>query len=122
MAVIRNLVIKVGADIGNLTKGLKTAQQQLDKVSKKMGKVGASLTASFTVPFLSFATLAVKASSDIEDSMYDIERSFNTTGKEIDSMTNLAKKMSSSTIYGINEVAEAMNYLKKSGYSVAQME
>ena len=87
-----------------------------------MGKVGASLTASFTVPFLSFATLAVKASSDIEDSMYDIERSFNTTGKEIDSMTNLAKKMSTSTIYGINEVAEAMNYLKKSGYSVSQME
>ena len=59
MAVIRNLVIKVGADIGNLTKGLKTAQQQLDKVSKKMGKVGASLTASFTVPFLSFATLTI---------------------------------------------------------------
>lgn len=122
MAVIRNLVIKIGADIGNLTKGLKTAQQKLEKVSKTMGKVGASLTASFTVPLLSFATLAIKASSDVEDSMYDIERSFNATGKEIDSMTNLAKKMSSSTIYGINEVAEAMNYLKKAGYSVGQME
>ena len=31
MAVIRNLVVKIGADIGGLVKGLKTAQQKLDK-------------------------------------------------------------------------------------------
>ena len=33
MAVIRNLVVKIGADISGLSKGLKTAQQKLEKVS-----------------------------------------------------------------------------------------
>lgn len=122
MAVIRNLVVKIGADISNLSKGLKSAQQQLDKISKKMNKVGNSLTKSFTLPLMAFATLAVKASSDVENSMFTISKSFNSTGKEIEDMTTLARKMSASTIYGINEVAGAMNYLKKAGYSVAQMQ
>lgn len=122
MAVIRNLVVKIGADIAGLTKGLKSAQQQLDKVSKKMSKVGKSLTASFTLPLLSFAALAIKSSSDVEDSMSTIEKSFNATGKEMESLTSLAKKMSSNTVYSINEVASAMNYLKSAGYSVGQME
>lgn len=122
MAVIRNLVVKIGADIGGLVKGLKTAQQKLDKVSKQMTKVGASLTASFTVPFMTFATMAIKASSDVEESMLSIEKSFNATGKEMETLTNIAKKMSSSTVYSINEVADSMNYLKSAGYSVTQME
>jgi len=122
MAVIRNLVVKIGADIGSLVKGLKSAQQQLDKVSKQMSKVGASLTASFTVPFTTFATLAIKASSDIEDSMLSVEKSFNATGKEMETLTNIAKKMSANTVYSINEVADSMNYLKSAGYSVTQME
>ena len=114
--------VKRGADINGLSKGMKTVQQQLDKVSKKMSKVGKSLTASITVPLLSFATLAVKASSDIETSMSTIEKSFNATGKELENLKNIAKKMSSSTIYSIEEVASAMNYLKSAGYSVAEME
>lgn len=122
MAVIRNLVVKIGADISGLSKGLKTVQQQLDKVSKKMSKVGKSLTASITIPLLSFATLAVKASSDIETSMQSVEKSFNATGKQMEELKTIAKKMSSSTIYSISEVASVMNYLKSAGYSVAQME
>lgn len=122
MAVIRNLVVKIGADIGNLVKGLKSAQQQLDKVSKKMAKVGASLTATFTVPFTAFATMAVKSSAEIEESMLAVEKSFNATGKEMETLTNVAKKMSSNTVYSITEVADSMNYLKSAGYSVTQME
>ena len=90
MAVIRNLVVKIGADIGNLVKGLKSAQQQLDKVSKKMAKVGASLTATFTVPFTAFATMAVKSSAEIEESMLAVEKSFNATGKEISELLHKA--------------------------------
>lgn len=122
MAVIRNLVVKIGADISNLSKGLKTAQQQLDKVSKKMSKVGNILTASFTLPLTTFATLAVKASSDVEESMATISKSFSGTSEEIEKMTKLAQKMSSTTIYGLNEVSQAMNYMKKAGFSVSQME
>jgi TP901 family phage tail tape measure protein len=122
VAVIRNLVVKIGADINGLTKGLKSAQQQLDRVSKKMSKVGKSLTTAFTIPLVSFTALAIKSSSDVEASMLTIEKSFNATGKEMESLINVAKKMSSKTVYSINEVATAMNYLKSAGYSVAQME
>ena len=42
MAVIRNLVVKIGADISGLSRGLKSAQKHLTKVSKEMEKVDLS--------------------------------------------------------------------------------
>lgn len=122
MAVIRNLVVKIGADISGLSKGLKSAQQQLEKVSREISKIGKSFSVNITAPFTAFATLAVKASSDLETSMLSISKSFDTTGKSMEEMTDLAKKMSKTTIYSVSEVASAMNYMSKAGFNVAEME
>lgn len=122
MAVIRNLVVKIGADISGLSKGLKSAQQKLEKVSRDLTKIGRTFTVNITAPLTAFATLAIKASSDVEKSMLTISRSFDGTSGSIQTMTESAKKMSNSTIYSISEVASAMRYLTKAGYEAQDME
>ena len=46
MAVIRNLVVKIAADISSLSKGLQSAQKQIQKVASSFTKAGTKLTAS----------------------------------------------------------------------------
>ena len=122
MAVIRNLVVKIGADISGLSRGLKSAQKHLTKVSKEMEKVGKTLTAKITTPFIGFATLAVAATSKVEDALINISKGFSGTSDEIDKLTSVAKKMSKSTTNDISKVAGAMRELQRAGYSVEEME
>ena len=122
MAVIRNLVVKIGADISGLSKGLMSAQKHLLKVSKQMERVGRNLTAKITTPLVGFATLAVTATSKVEDALQNISRGFSGTSEEVERLTNLAKKMSRSTTGDITKVAGAMRELQRAGFSVEQME
>lgn len=122
MAVIRNLVVKIGADISGLSKGLKSAQKHLLKVSKEIEKIGKDLTVKVTTPLIGFATLAVTASSQVEDALVGISRGFNTTSDEVEDLTSMAKKMSSVTTRSIDDVAKSMKYLQSAGYSAVEME
>ena len=45
MAIIRNLVVKISADISSLSKGLDKAASDLGKMSKSLTKVGTQLSA-----------------------------------------------------------------------------
>lgn len=122
MAVIRNLVVKIGADISGLSKGLKSAQKNLLKVSKEIEKIGKELTLKITTPMIGFASLAVTASSQIEDALLNISKGFEGTTDEIAKLMQTAKKMSLSTTQNIDEVAKSMRYLQSAGYSVVEME
>ena len=65
MAVIRNLVVKIGADIGGLSKGLKTAQGKIRQISQTMGKLGSSLTMKVTMPLLAIMGTVNKVSAGV---------------------------------------------------------
>ena len=69
MAVIRNLVVKIAADISSLSKGLQTAQKQIQKVAAGFTKAGTKLTASITLPLVALGTAAVNVSQEFEQSM-----------------------------------------------------
>ena len=52
MAVIRNLVVKIAADISSLSKGLDNAQKKIQKVSASLTKAGTKLSATVTAPLV----------------------------------------------------------------------
>ena len=66
MAVIRNLVVKIAADISSLSKGLQDAQKKIQKVSTAFTKAGTKLTASITAPILALGTAAVNVSQQFD--------------------------------------------------------
>jgi len=122
MAVIRNLVVKIGADISGLSKSLKQAQKNLEKLSKTVMKVGLTLTAKITTPLIALGTISLNVAGQLEESMEDVSKSFSDAGEDIDKLSESAKKMARTTSTSVTEVANAMNVLRKAGYSLAQME
>lgn len=69
--VIRSLMIKVGADLTGIQKGLKQASKDLKKAGKEISSVGSSLTKGITVPIVGAVAgltgLAVSASNTADE-------------------------------------------------------
>lgn len=121
MAIIRNLVVKIAADISSLTSGLNSAQKKLTKVSKTFTNIGSKLTSSITLPLVALGTAAVKVSSDFEQSMANAASVAGATEEEYKEMTALAREMGSKTVFSASEAADALYYMASAGYKVDQM-
>lgn len=121
MAVIRNLVVKIAADISSLSKGLQTAQQKIQKVSAAFTKVGSKLTSSITLPLVALGTAAVTVSQGFEQSMANAASVAGATGEELDRMTAIAREMGSKTVFSASQAADALYYMASAGYKVDQM-
>ena len=70
-SVIRSLVVKVGADLTDMQKGLKQASKELKSVGKSLTTTGTALTKGITLPAIAaatgLATLAIKSSETADD-------------------------------------------------------
>lgn len=91
MAVIRNLVVKISADISSLSKGLQSAQKHIQKVSSTFTKAGTKLTASITAPLIALGSTVVNVSQKFEQSMANAASVAGATGEELARMTALAR-------------------------------
>lgn len=121
MAVIRNLVVKIAADISSLSKGLQNAQKQIQKVSQTFTKAGTKLTAGITAPLVALGATAVKISGDFQQSMANAASVSGATGEELQRMTELAREMGAKTVFSASEAADALYYMASAGYKVDQM-
>lgn len=68
MAIIRSLLVKVGADISDLQKGLTSAQKKLEKSSRELAQLGGNLTRNLTLPLLAVGGAATKMAMDAVES------------------------------------------------------
>lgn len=121
MAVIRNLVVKIGADISSLSKGLKTAQTRLTKLSNSLSSIGKSLTFRVTMPLVMIAKQALQTSAQFEQSMANAASVSGATGEELKNMTALAREMGKTTVFSASQAADAMYYMASAGYKAEQM-
>ena len=121
MAVIRNLVVKIAADISSLSKGLQSAQKQIQKVASSFTKAGTKLTASITAPLVALGGTAVKISTEFEQSMANAASVAGATGEELQRMTDLAREMGAKTVFSASDAADALYYMASAGYKVDQM-
>lgn len=121
MAVIRNLVVKISADISSLSKGLQSAQKNLQKVSQTFTKIGGTLTASVTGPLVALGASIIKTSADFEQSMANAASVAGATGEELQRMTDIAREMGSKTVFSASDAADALYYMASAGYKVDQM-
>ena len=69
MAVIRNLVVKIAADISGLSKGLQQAQSKLMSMSNSLSGIGTNLSLKITAPLILLGKTALNTSADFEQSM-----------------------------------------------------
>ena len=121
MAIIRNLVVKIAADISSLSKGLQTAQKQIQKVASSFTRAGTKLTAGVTAPLVALGASAINISKSFEQSMANAASVAMATGDELQAMTDLAREMGAKTVFSASEAADALYYMASAGYKLDEM-
>ena len=67
MAVVKNLLVRAGADFSELQKEMVKAQKFMKSASKDLEDVGKKLTLGVTTPLLGIGAVAINAASDLEE-------------------------------------------------------
>lgn len=81
--VIRSLMVKVGADLTEMQKGLKKASRELKSAGKEISSLGASLTTGVTLPIAGAAAASIKFASDLEESTNKVNVAFQNSADEV---------------------------------------
>ena len=121
MAVIRNLVVKIAADISGLSKGLQQAQSKLMSMSNSLSGIGTNLSLKITAPLVLLGKTALNTAADFEQSMANAASVSGASSEEFERMTLLARKMGKDTVFSASQAADAMYFMASAGYKVDQM-
>lgn len=118
-------------DTGKFSKGLKSAQGEMqgffnnmskvggayETVGKSMVSVGKTMTKYVTAPIIGVGVASVKTAATFEQSM---DKAFAIGGQKwagsIDQVTEKAREMGRSTIYSASEAAEGFQYMALAGW------
>lgn len=82
--VIRSLVIKVGADLSDMQKGLNKAAKELKTAGKEMTNLGSSLTTGLTLPIVGAGVASIKYASDLNESLNKVEVAFKGSAQDVE--------------------------------------
>jgi len=108
----------IGKSGGQATKSL---EQSFKNAGKAMSDTGKSLSKNVTAPLVGVGTAAVMTVAKFDDSMSQVQALSGATGKELDDLRGLAKKLGSETAHSASDAADAMGYLALAGYDTNQI-
>ena len=129
--LVKNLKVRISADASGLKGALNTMSKDIAKASKefeglkKVGEgissVGKKLTMGLTLPIAGIAVASTKTAGDFEAAMNQVSAISGATGKDLDSLTQLAKDMGATTKFSASESAEALTYMGMAGWKTEDM-
>ena len=130
-ALTKELKVRITADANGLKGVLNGISDDISKVSKdfeglknvgsKLSSVGKTLTAGLTLPIVGIGVASTKTASDFQGAMKEVSAISGATGKDLDSLSNLAKEMGSTTKFSASESAEALKYMGMAGWKTQDM-
>ena len=131
MSTTKELKVKISADTNGLKSALNGINSDIKKVSnefeglKKVGEgissVGKKLTTGLTLPIVGIAVASTKTAGDFEAAMNKVSAISGATGKDLQSLEDLAKQMGATTKFSASESAEALSYMGMAGWKTEDM-
>ncbi|WP_181349363.1 phage tail tape measure protein [Thalassobacillus sp. CUG 92003] len=128
MASLSELMVSVGADISDFTRGMKKVDKDIQGAGKTFGKMGKSMssagkamTASITAPLMGIGVTAVTIGATFDKQMSNVAAVTGATGKEFDSMRSLARDLGSTTMFSAKEASTGMEMLGRAGWSTQEI-
>ena len=106
--VIKNLLVKIGADVSEYERAFKNAQSNLKNLGAGLQKVGMGLTAAVTLPLVGVGVAATKMALDVDDAMDTIRAGTGATGEALASLEASAKAVARSVPQNIMEVSKVI--------------
>ena len=95
--------------------------KSLTAVGEKMTSVGKSLSLRLTAPIMGLGAAAIKIGSDFEAAMSKVQAISGATGDELETLSDKAKEMGSTTKFSASQSAEALQYMAMAGWDTTQM-
>ena len=130
-ALTKELKVRITADTNGLKGALNGISNDISKASKdfeglkKVGEgiasVGKKLTAGLTLPIVGIGVASTKTAGDFEASMNKVSAISGATGKDLQSLEDLAKNMGATTKFSASESAEALSYMGMAGWKTEDM-
>lgn len=121
MAVVKNLLVRAGADFSELQKEMQKAEKFMKSASKQITDIGKTLTVGITTPLLGLGTISVKTATDFQESMSKVSAISGATGDDLERLTDMAKQMGATTKFSASESAEAFQYMAMAGWKTEDM-
>lgn len=105
----------LGTDDRQLKKGMKKSLQRVKNMGAAMRNVGRFMTLSLTAPIIGFGAAILKVAADFEKGMNQVKALTGATGKELEMLSDQAKKLGATTQFSAGEAADAMGFLAQAG-------
>lgn len=121
MAIIKNLLVRAGADFSELQKEMQKAQKFMQTAGKQITDIGKTLTVGITTPLLGLGTISVKTAADFQEGMSKVSAISGATGDDLARLTDMAKQMGATTKFSASESAEAFQYMAMAGWKTEDM-
>lgn len=121
MAVVKNLLVRAGADFSELQKEMQKAEKFMKSAGKQITDIGKTLTVGITTPLLGLGTISVKTAADFQESMSKVSAISGATGDDLARLTDMAKHMGATTKFSASESAEAFQYMAMCGWKTEDM-
>ena len=130
MAKIEDIKVRISAEIGNFNSEIKKISSGLQKAQKEfsgLSKAGEAMTSlgkklmPITGVVTGIGVASAKTAIDFDASMNKVSAITGATGKDLDALREMAKKMGSETKYSAQESAEALSYMGMAGWKTQDM-
>ena len=99
MSVVKNLLVRAGADFSELQKEMQKAEKFMKSAGKQITDIGKTLTLGITAPILGIGAAAVNAASDFKEVQNVIDTAFGDSAKKVDEWAKTAIES-----YGLSEL------------------
>ena len=99
LAVVRNLLVRCGADFSELQREMNKAQKYMASAGKQITKIGSTLTLGITAPIIAIGAASVKAASDLKEVQNVIDTAFGDSASKVDEWAKTAIES-----YGLSEL------------------
>lgn len=121
MGVVKNLLVRCGADFSELSKEMNKAKKYMATAGKELVSAGKILTSAITVPLIGIGVASAKTAMDFEAAMNEVSAISGATGGELEKLSELAKEMGRTTKFSAAESADALKYMGMAGWKTEDM-
>ena len=121
MAIIKNLLVRAGADFSQLQSEMQKAQKFMQTAGKQITDIGKTLTIGITTPLVGLGATVVSVTANFQESMSKVAAISGATGDDLEKLTEKAKEMGATTKYSASESAEAFQYMAMAGWKTEDM-
>ena len=106
--------------VEQLGKSVQDTGSKIKNIGDGMQSVGGSMMA-ISAPMVAFAGYALKAGTDFEYGMKQVQATCNASEADLEKLKNKAKEVGANTKWSATDAAEGLNYFAMAGWKTEQM-